>query len=77
MNVDEVHRDRADKRILSHYNLHFSHSQKYERKKTMHMKNHSSNFSIFGGSTKQKRKNSNNQPASLMSNIVALKLKHN
>ena len=43
----------------------------------MHMKNHSSNLSIFGGSTKQKRKNSNNQPASLMSNIVALKLKHN
>ena len=52
-------------------------SQKYERKKNMQMKNHSSNFSIFGGSTKQKRKHSNNQPASLMSNIVALKLKHN
>ena len=41
----------------------------------MHVKNNSFNISILGGSTKHKWKNSNNQPASLMSNI--LKLKHN
>lgn len=46
-------------------------------KKNMHIKNHSFNISTFSGSTKYKLKNSNNQPASLLSNIVALKVKHN